>query len=144
MPGPWPAPPTSPSCPQFLRKTHLCLISREHAGVDPAQGHVRQDEVQNFRSEDLDARGSYSQRRGTPAQPPRGLPQATKERDTQTGRQPGLIPAGQPRTPACPAQMASRAWLSGWEGAAGRGQQQPSASLLLPMCAATFPDHSGR
>ena len=58
-PGPWPAPPTSPSCPQLLRKTHLRLIPREHTGVDPAQGHVWQDEVQNFRSEDLDTRGSY-------------------------------------------------------------------------------------
>ena len=60
------------------------------------------------------------------------------------GHRPGVILAGQPRTPARPAQMASRAWFLSWLGAAGWRWQRPSASLLLLMCAAASPDHSGQ
>lgn len=45
---------TSPQVtPGFQKDSHLCLIPREHTGVDRAQGQVWQDKVEDFRSKDL-------------------------------------------------------------------------------------------
>lgn len=76
----------------------------------------------------------------SPGHPAGCLP---KEKDTPAGCQQGPIPGRAPKGPCLPRPDGLLGLASGWVGAAGRGQQGPSASLLLQMCAATSPDHTG-